>query len=244
MNLLHLCPFRALAVACALALGTAGAAHACTNPTGVEGQNRFDSASKRMVFCNGTSWVASGGPTEAISNTNSGIVATSGGTISLTLGGTAGAAYIHPTAGFVGPSVSATTAPLKSFTPVSGNDVATKDYVDSAVAGASGGGGVSCATTRTTHTGNLGGVSGANSICSSAFGTGWRFATVGAALSGFNIVNASFASWIDGAGADCSNWTVGDTSYSGNRLAAASQTSFNNIVTNCSSSAPLVCCKF
>lgn len=70
-----------------------------------------------LWVCNGTAWSqlsssAGGAVTDRIvSSTTAAVIANQdGGTVSLTLGGTAGAAYFHPTAGFVGPAVSATGA--------------------------------------------------------------------------------------------------------------------------------------
>jgi hypothetical protein len=77
----------------------------------------YDTTNNVLSVCNGTTWTsASGGgggstPTDRISATDnySMVVANPNpGTVSFTLGNTAGAAYLHPTLGFVGPGVSTT----------------------------------------------------------------------------------------------------------------------------------------
>ncbi|MFN7162932.1 MAG: hypothetical protein ACK5VJ_00200, partial [Pseudomonadota bacterium] len=63
-----------------------------------------------------------GGPTDRISSTNNQAMAvtTAGGTISFTLGGTAGAAYLHPSLGLVASGVS-TTGPISATQVFAGN---------------------------------------------------------------------------------------------------------------------------
>ncbi|MBI1308659.1 MAG: hypothetical protein GC129_02215 [Proteobacteria bacterium] len=59
------------------------------------------------------------------SGSNLGMVVASAGTVSFTLGGTAGAAYLHPTLGFVGPGVSTTGVISGTGIFASGNMTAT-----------------------------------------------------------------------------------------------------------------------
>lgn len=76
----------------------------------------YDTTNNVLSVCNGTTWTTSSGgggstPTDRISATDnySMVVANPNpGTVSFTLGNTAGAAYLHPTLGFVGPGVSTT----------------------------------------------------------------------------------------------------------------------------------------
>lgn len=90
----------------------------------------YDTTNNVLSVCNGTTWTtASGGgggstPTDRISSTDnySMVVANPNpGTVSFTLGNTAGAAYLHPTLGFVGPGVSTTGTISSSNAFVRGN---------------------------------------------------------------------------------------------------------------------------
>ena len=168
--------------------------------------------------------------------------------ISLTTGGTTWG-YLASTASYVptlnAGTISATT--VRTSTPVAGNDAATKNYVDVAVAAAGGGGSVVCAATRTAYTGDLGGLSGADNKCVQEFGTGWKFAHFNTVLmSSGNLVagNAGYGptysanpTWAHyPSGQNCSNWTSSDSSMFGTNLVGTGNWPCNNPYS-------IACCK-
>lgn len=117
----------------AWASDTLGTAIGCSSDSA--GTLRYRDGS--LELCNGSSWSAiSGGgggstPTDRISTTSVasgdtlGMVVADQGTVSFTLGGTAGAAYMHPTLGLVGPGISASTGISTTSTGYFGGNVGT-----------------------------------------------------------------------------------------------------------------------
>lgn len=148
------------------------------------------------------------------------------------------------------------SGPLSVPVPTSSVHVATKGYVDAAVAAAGGGsgGGYVCGTTRARYQGNLGGLAGADAKCAADYGTGWRMATPGnlAGGLGYGVSIYSASGWHHRPGSfNCSDWSVntaqvaGHTgytgcNYSGNTCGNVGSSSQDY----CSSYYPILCCNF
>ncbi|KQZ56267.1 hypothetical protein ASD54_25330 [Rhizobium sp. Root149] len=181
--------------------------------------------------------------------------------ISLTTAGTTWG-YLASTANYIpnlsSNSISATT--IRASTPIASNDVATKDYVDSTVAGASGGTPIiRCDLTPNRYTGNLGGVSGANAICASQFGAGYSAWQSRLTYFGFPIVlgwrsTSGYSTFWDVArtaadGSNCNNWTNATDSQSGFYYYNISINAQGNLAsanggtnTTCNNIQPILCC--
>lgn len=100
--------------------------------------------------------------------------------------------------------------------------------------------------TKNTYVGNLGGPDGANSICQSDCGAGYKFALMGdmgnfpatAPMAGTNVY-----SWIDGhASNNCTNWT--SPSAGNGQIVQMSAAQFTYPTTyGCANTLPLTCVK-
>lgn len=82
--------------------------------------------------------------------------------------------------------------------------------------GASGGTPVFCVT-RNKFNGNLGGVEGANAICQSECGAGYKFGDLGD-MANFPGMYNSDNPWTQGSSNHCNNWADASNSYHGGYL--------------------------
>lgn len=145
---------RALCAALLLLAALSPAAHAaCSSPTGAAGDQIYNSTHNVMQYCNGTNWIAmgadgaGGGPdTLGDLTCNSGESIEFDGTDWQCVGGKvsrAGDTLTGPLAG----TTASFTGVVSGALPTANGHLATKEYVDTAIAGAAGGGqyAISCA---------------------------------------------------------------------------------------------------
>ena len=134
--------------------------------------------------------------------------------------------------------------------PVADNNVATKAYVDSAIAvvGASGGAGTTpiCKRTWQSYTGDLGGLSGAHAKCSSEFGAGWRFGEI-SQLGSLNMMVQYVDAWVYDPQASplCGDASDPYTATTGNgRYVNNNGSAWLSANKSCGFALPLWCCNF
>ncbi len=134
------------------------------------------------------------------------------------------------------------SARFRANSPSNNADVATKLYVDNAVAGAGGDPVYQCVLTETVYRGDLGGVSGAQDKCVAHFGSGWTFAMWGKFRGAAPGVADSWV-WVNNG--TCSNHThTGNTDA--DRVLGESGTweAPRGGYLGCNNNAPIACCNF
>ncbi len=97
-------------------------------------------------------------------------------------------------------------AGISANAPTQNAHLATKLYVDNAIAAAGRDHVLQCGITATHYLGNLGGVSGANAICASNFGAGWTFAQYNKWLGMAPNISLK-TGWVQGHANTCDVWT-------------------------------------
>lgn len=145
---------------------------------------------------------------------------------------------------FVQKSGDSMSGPLSAPVPTANGHVATKGYVDAAVAaaGGGGGGGYICGATRFGYA-NTGNGTTMDAICASEFGAGWRMAnTINYGVVASAKFASFYASWIingvaSAAGSiGCTYITMND--YNNYEYA------YKALSGQCSDKFPVICCNF